>query len=155
MFRSTGPGALTMGLVPHFYWLYFQSIKYTITYEEVMAQIYSRWHRFDNNGVKYIKRFELNERPNPSIEPGFTEWQRGTGPHSEQALQNLRIAVQKACKGVPKKASTKEKMRQAKLGVPKTEQHKANMRLSHKLRKEAKNEQSNSLQTTEQEVGVL
>ena len=101
-----------------------------------MPQLYSRWHRFDDKGVKYIKRFEINEKPNPISETGYTDWHRGTGPHSEQALNNLRIAVQKACKGIPKSPEQKEKMRQAKLGKPKTEQHKLNMKLGHQRRRE-------------------
>lgn len=110
-----------------------------------MTQLYSRWHRFDNNGVKHIKRFELNEKPNPISEPGYTDWHRGTGPHSEQALTNLRVAVQKACKGVPKTPEQKEKMRIAKLGKPKSEQHKLNMRLGHQRRREnAKTEENTS-----------
>jgi len=100
-----------------------------------MGQYYSRWHRFDTNGIKHIKRFQIEETPHPLIEDGYTEWTRGTGPHSPEALHNLIVAVQKACKGVPKRPETKEKMRQAKLGVPKTEQHKLNMKLSHQRRR--------------------
>jgi hypothetical protein len=100
-----------------------------------MTQTYSRWHRFDTNGVKYIKKFQLNERPNPISQEGYTDWNRGTGPHSAETLHNLTIALQKACKGVPKSKETKEKMRQAKLGKPKTEQHKLNMKLSHQRRR--------------------
>ena len=96
--------------------------------------MYSRWHRFDNNGVKYIKRFDVNEVPNPISEVGYTNWARGTGPHTELALQNLRNAQAKYCRGVPKSPETKEKMRQAKLGKPKSEQHKLNMKLSHQRR---------------------
>ena len=101
-----------------------------------MAQVYSRWHRFDGNGVKYIKRFDIQQTPQPLLEEGFTEWVRGTGPHSEEALENLRVAIQRACKGVPKSPVTKQKMREAKLGKPKSEQHKLNMKLSHQRRRE-------------------
>lgn len=101
-----------------------------------MAQYYSRWHRFDSNGIKHIKRFQIEETPHPLTEDGYTSWTRGTGPHSDTALENLRIAVQRACKGVPKSNETKHKMRIAKLGKPKTEQHKLNMKLSHQRRKE-------------------
>jgi len=101
-----------------------------------MGQYYSRWHRFDSNGVKHIKRFGIEEIPTPLQEQGYTQWTRGTGPHSPEALHNLRIAVQRACKGVPKSPEQKEKMRIAKLGVPKTEQHKLNMKLSHQRRRE-------------------
>jgi hypothetical protein len=107
-----------------------------------MGQYYSRWHRFDSNGVKHIKRYGIEEIPTPLQEQGYTEWTRGTGPHSPEALQNLIIAVQRACKGVPKTSETKEKMRQAKLGKPKTEQHKLNMKLSHQRRRENNEERS-------------
>lgn len=95
---------------------------------------YMRYHRYDQNNVKYIKRFELNETI-PIADVGFTDWNRGTGPHSAETLHNLTIALQKACKGVPKSKETKEKMRQAKLGKPKSEQHKLNMKLSHQRRR--------------------
>jgi hypothetical protein len=91
-----------------------------------MTTLYTRWHRFDEHGVKYIKNHPVGEKP--SSEPGFTEWKRGTGPFSEVQLNTLRIAVQKACKGVPKTPEQKQKMSQAKLGVPKTEQHKQAMK---------------------------
>ena len=88
--------------------------------------LYTRWHRFDDKGVKYIKNHPVGGKP-PS-EPGFTDWKRGTGPFSEIQLNTLRVAVQKACKGVPKSPEQKQKMRMAKLGVPKTEKHKQAMR---------------------------
>ena len=91
-----------------------------------MTILYTRWHRFDDHGVKYIKNHPVGEKP--SSEPGFSEWKRGTGPFSEVQLNTLRIAVQKACKGVPKTPEQKQKMSQAKLGVPKTEQHKQAMK---------------------------
>jgi hypothetical protein len=100
-----------------------------------MTQTYSRWHRFDSNGVKHIKKFQLDEKPNPINEYGYSDWNRGTGPHTPEALHNLTVAVQKACKGVPKTPATKLKMRQAKLGKPKSEQHKLNMKLSHQRRR--------------------
>jgi len=91
-----------------------------------MTTLYTRWHRFDDHGVKYIKNHPVGEKP--SSEPGFSEWKRGTGPFSEVQLNTLRIAVQKACKGVPKTPEQKQKMSQAKLGVPKTEAHKQAMK---------------------------
>ena len=97
---------------------------------------YMRYHRFDQNNVKYIKRFELDDIVPTVIEPGFTQWIRGTGPHSELALQHVTEGVRRACLGVPKKPETKQKMRDAKLGKPKTEEHKDNMRKSWYRRKE-------------------
>ena len=91
-----------------------------------MTILYTRWHRFDDKGVKYIKNHPVGEKP--SNDTGFSEWKRGTGPFSEVQLNTLRIAVRKACKGVPKTPEQKQKMSQAKLGVPKTEAHKQAMK---------------------------
>lgn len=91
-----------------------------------MTTLYTRWHRFDDHGVKYIKNHPVGEKP--SSEPGFSEWKRGTGPFSAVQLNTLRTAVQKACKGVPKTPEQKQKMSLAKLGVPKTEAHKQAMK---------------------------
>ena len=96
---------------------------------------YMRYHRFDTNNVKYIKRFELNETI-PETEPGYTAWTRGTGPHNQEALNNVRNGVRKACVGVPKTPEQKEKMRQAKLGIPKTQEHKLNMKKSWERRRQ-------------------
>ena len=62
------------------------------------------------------------------LDEGYTEWVKGTGPHSEEAYQKVSEGIRRACKGVPKSAEQKQKMRQAKLGVPKSEEHKINMR---------------------------
>ena len=95
-----------------------------------------RYHRFDTNNVKYIKRFELSQVVPTTPEPGFTVWTRGTGPHHAEALNNVRNGVRKACVGVPKTPEQKEKMRQAKLGVPKSQEHKDNMRKSWERRRQ-------------------
>jgi len=97
---------------------------------------YMRYHRFDTNNVKYIKRFELHEVVPSQAEEGYTVWTRGTGPHNPEALNNVISGVRRACVGVPKSAEQKEKMRQAKLGVPKTQQHKDNMRKSWERRRQ-------------------
>ena len=89
-----------------------------------MTILYQRWHRFDNNGVKYIKNYPMGEKPSTPNDMGFSEWKRGTGPFSPVQLNTLRTAVQKACKGVPKTPEQKQKMSQASLGKPKSEQHK-------------------------------
>lgn len=97
---------------------------------------YMRYHRYDQNNVKYIKRFELSDVVPTIAEPGFTAWIRGTGPHSETALVNVANGVRRACLGVPKPPEQREKMRLAKLGVPKSQEHKDNMRKSWYRRKE-------------------
>lgn len=98
--------------------------------------LFSRWYRYDINGIKYIKRFGIDEIPNPIIEVGYTEWNRGTGPHDETSLNNIRLGIQKACLGVPKSQETKYKMSIAKLGKPKTPEHRESMRKSHQRRKQ-------------------
>lgn len=97
---------------------------------------YSRWHRYDTNGVKYIIKCDVDKYPEPLNQTGFTEWKRGTGPHSEEALKNVVAGIRKACLGVPKKESTKEKMRQAKLGKPKSPETRQRMRDSHQKRQQ-------------------
>jgi len=91
--------------------------------------LYSRWYRFNTQtNVKYIKKFDIYETPNPLIEDGYTEWRRGTGPLPTNQYNKLVERMVKMSKGVPKPESTKHKMRLAKLGVPKTEEHKQNLR---------------------------
>lgn len=109
---------------------------------------YSRWHRYDMNNVKYIVKCDVDKHPIPLHEEGFTEWRRGTGPHSPVAYQNVANGVRKACKGVPKPQSTKDKMRIAKLGKPKSDKHKESMRLSHQQRRKARDDErhDNSIQ---------
>ena len=96
---------------------------------------YMRYHRYDTNNIKYIKRFELGQTI-PEPETGYTAWVRGTGPHTPTALINVVNGVRKACLGVPKTPEQKQKMRLAKLGVPKSPEHKENMRRSWYKRKE-------------------
>lgn len=95
---------------------------------------FSRWHRFDINGVKYIKNMPIEETP--TNEDGYSDWKRGTGPLPEDVYIKVSDSVRKACLGVPKSSETKLRMREAKLGVPKSDSHKQNMAVSQKLRHE-------------------
>lgn len=95
-----------------------------------------RYHRYDKNNTKYIKRFEFNDVVPTVADHGFTQWIRGTGPHSEEGLINVAEGLRRACLGVPKPPEQREKMRQAKLGVPKSQEHKDNMRKSWYRRRE-------------------
>ena len=97
----------------------------------------------ETNNVKVIKLQKSPDQPLTRL-LGHSEWLPGTGPHTEIAKANIKNALTGALKGVPKSAEQKLKMRLAKLGKPKTEEHKANMSASHKLRlanKKAENEQ--------------
>lgn len=100
--------------------------------------LWSRWHRFDSDGKKHIKKFGIDETPSPIQEEGYTCWVRGTGPLSEEHYKNVTTAVRKVCVGVPKTPEQKEKMRQAKLGKPKTLEHRQNMALAWKNKRKAK-----------------
>lgn len=104
---------------------------------------YNRYHRYDMNGKKYIKRFELNVVPKTIPDEGYTEWVKGTGPHSAEAYVKVSEGIRRACKGVPKTPEQKMKMRLAKLGVPKSEQHKINMRKTFE-RKRQQNEKNSA-----------
>lgn len=105
--------------------------------------LWSRWYRFDTNNVKYIRKFQIDEIPSPLIEDGYTEWKRGTGPLSPTHYENVANALRRISKGKPKSERTKYLMRQAKLGVPKTEQHKLNMSLAQRRRFEKARDESN------------
>jgi hypothetical protein len=100
-----------------------------------MSKQYMRYHRYDQNNVKHIKRFELHEIPPPS-DNGFTEWVRGTGAYDPISLNNVVNGVRKACLGVPKSTEQKQKMSLAKLGVPKSIEHKESMRRAWEYRKQ-------------------
>lgn len=99
---------------------------------------WSRWHRFDSNGVKYIRKFKIDQRPNPLLEPGYTEWTRGTGPLAPDHYNNVANALRKFSLGVPKTPEQKKKMSLAKLGKPKTLEHRENMRKAWARKREEK-----------------
>jgi len=104
-------------------------------------ELWSRWHCYDSNNKKLVKRFEINEVPETL--PGHTIWMRGTGPHTPQARQNIGDSVRRVCLGVPKSESQKMKMSLAKKGKPKSLEHRKNMSIAHKQRIQNKrNEQS-------------
>ena len=100
------------------------------------TKTYMRYHRYDKNNTKYIKRFEINDVVPSVADEGFTEWRRGTGPHTIETYNKVASGIRRACLGVPKPPEQREKMRLAKLGVPKTEEHKENMRLSWQRRRD-------------------
>jgi len=108
---------------------------------------YMRYHRFDQNNVKIIKQFELTETPETINENGFTKWTRGTGKLNEQAYNNLVTGVRKACLGVPKSQSCKEKMSNSHKGKKKSLEHRQNMSLGHQKKKKIDAQEKNLLQT--------
>jgi hypothetical protein len=93
---------------------------------------HSRWHCFDLDGKKIIKRFPIGVTPG---EP----WLPGTGPHSPEArekiIKHLKENVHK-----PKSEETKQKMREAKLGKKFTQEHKDNLRKAQQRLRDEKRE---------------
>ena len=121
------------------------------TKEDNMANyqgLWSRWHRFDTNGVKYIKKFNIGETPTPIEEQGFSEWHRGTGPLSESHYNNVSAALRNLSLGKPKSPETKLKMSMAKRGKPKSPEHRRNMSLAQRQRFNRKNNEPNTIQQT-------
>lgn len=104
-----------------------------------MKKLFRRWHRYDNNGVKYIKKFDIDETPNPLIEIGYTQWVRGTGKMKPEHYEKIVPTLVKNSRGIPKSTQTKYKMRLAKLGVKKSESHKENMRRAWNRKKQEAN----------------
>lgn len=112
---------------------------------------HTMWYRFDSQNVKYIRKFPIDTIPE-NTDTGYTDWKRGTGPLGEQQYINVSNGVRRACLGVPKKPETKLKMREAKLGVPKTVEHRYNLSLAHKRRR-VKNGKTQSNKITEARLG--
>ena len=104
--------------------------------------LWSRWHRFDDNGVKYIQKFGIDEVPSPLHEQGYTQWARGTGPLNPEHRKNVANALRKMCLGKPKSAEQKKKMSEAKKGKPKSQAHKDAMRETWKKKRQAKYQQA-------------
>jgi hypothetical protein len=105
---------------------------------------YKRWHRFRGDATKEIGSFIVGVDPSITpIETGYsTGWIMGSGPHSPEAYANLMVAINERVRNIPKSLVTKQKMRDAKLGVPKSEEHKRNMSISHLARRRLLDEQS-------------
>lgn len=106
--------------------------------------LWSRWHRFDKNGVKYIRKFQIGETPTPITEEGYTEWRRGTGPLSQSHYEKVSTALRNISKGKPKSEETKYLMRLAKLGIPKSVEHRKNMSLAQQRRFAREKHESNA-----------
>lgn len=107
--------------------------------------LWSRWHCFDNNGIKYIQKFGVDEIPKQK--ENCSPWARGTGPHTPEALNNIRQSIRRACLGVPKSLEQRRKMSEAKKGVPKSEQHRKNMSAAHRRRREKLERENNAGRT--------
>lgn len=113
----------------------------------IFQGLYSRWHCFDENGIKHIQKFGIDEIPQQR--KNCSPWLRGTGPHSPEALNNIRDSIRRVCLGVPKSPEQKRKMSEAKKGKPKTEQHRKNMIAAHRRRREKLEREKNARQATQ------
>jgi hypothetical protein len=68
-----------------------------------------------------------HETPDPS-------WTRGFPPRSPEKQQQIRDRLTKLHGGKPKSLEQREKMRQRKLGIPKSDSHKQTMSKSQRER---------------------
>jgi len=94
-----------------------------------------RWHRYVNE-IKIIKNFPIDETP--------IGWIRGTGTVKPETLNKLIASNHKNWKGIPKSPEQKQKMSLAKLGKPKSEQHKQSLKKAWQARKSTNCEQIKS-----------
>ena len=100
---------------------------------------HTRWHCFNiSTDAKMIRRFPVDETQPAQHNADFTPWERGTGPHSPEALAKIQAHIAKSFKGVPKSDNQKEKMRQAHLGRKFTPEHKAKLSESWRGKREYK-----------------
>ena len=100
---------------------------------------HTRWHCFNlATNHKMIRRFPVDEKNPVQHNADFTQWVRGTGPHSAEAKAKIQAHIERSFKGVPKSEEQKEKMRQSHLGRKFTAEHRANMSKSWKGKREYK-----------------
>ena len=97
---------------------------------------FHRYHCYNKDGKKIGKRVEIGQTPVDL--PDHTPWIRGNGPFSPEALKSITQAIRLKFRGVPKSPEQKQKMRDAKLGKPKTAAHIANMKLAQQRRRYGK-----------------
>ena len=98
---------------------------------------HTRWHCFNiSTDAKMIRRFPVDETQPTQHDAQFTQWKRGTGPHSPEAKAKIQAHIEKSFKGVPKSVNQREKMRQAHLGRKFTAEHKAKLSASWKGKRE-------------------
>ena len=95
--------------------------------------LYARWHRYNIIGKKQSKQFPIDGTPDPIKEVDFTEWKRGTGPHSAEAMVKLRCYAARTA-GIPKSPATKRKMSEAAQGRPKSAKHRESMKIAQMQR---------------------
>ena len=94
---------------------------------------YKRWHRYNlETNEKQIKGFIVGYDASNITEAGYTNWIIGSGKLSDEHYNKLMVNIDGHVRGIPKSEITRQRMRDAKVGVPKSESHKAAMALAHK-----------------------
>ena len=94
---------------------------------------YKRWHRYNLETNKtQINCFLIGYDASHIKEQGYTAWQIGGGQLSDEHYSKLMVSIDDHVRGIPKSQITKQRMRDAKVGIPKSESHKAAMALAHK-----------------------
>ena len=107
---------------------------------------HKRYHMFTPDGTKVIKKFPLDHEPD-------YPWQRGTGPHKPETRKFIVDNLMKHVKGKAKSPEQRAKMSAAQKGVPKSEEHKKNISLAHKRRRQAKRERIQEAYRIAEEIG--
>ena len=107
---------------------------------------HKRYHMFDHNGKKIIKKFPIDH------EPG-APWQRGTGPHSPEAYAKIINHIESTFKGKPKSPEQRAKMSASHKGVKKTPEHCANIARAHAKRRKEKRERIQEAYRIAEEIG--
>ena len=94
---------------------------------------HTRWHYFDQDGNKVIKRFPIDHDPG-------APWIRGTGPHKPETAKTLRKHLKEKVHQRPVSDETKRKMSEAKLGKKFTPEHRAKLKQAHQRLRDEKRE---------------
>ncbi len=85
------------------------------------------WHYYTGDGELVRRRLQSGQTPED-------HWQRGFGPHSDEIREKIKRRTQEVHCNKVVSQHTRSLMRAAKLGVPKSLEHRINMSISHTLR---------------------
>ena len=81
------------------------------------------WNYTDDTGQVIRRRLQRGQQPE-------AHWRRGFGPHSPEIQARLTEKIREIHCGKTVSRHTRQLMREAKLGVPKSAEHRANMSLA-------------------------
>ena len=85
------------------------------------------WHYYTGDGELIRRRLQPGQEPE-------SHWQRGFGPHSAEVREKIRRRTQETHCGKVVSEHTRALMRQAKVGVPKTLEHRVSMSIAQRER---------------------